>query len=402
MYYKIINKKKRLATRIGDLIGRMAFPLNLLGRKANRPSFNKVRKILVIRTAYIGDVVLTLPILSPLKKLFPQAQISFLTTCRAKEILEKNPYIDEIVSYDAFWFYPSKMGPALLNYLNILRLIRSRAYDLVIEARGDIRDISLLAYPSRGAHRISYDVGGGGFLLTHIVPFIRVKHKIRYHLDIVKSLGGTASIEWDLYLTEGERHRGEQMLTQKGLPLGKPIVAIHPGARKRLKRWSLAGFSTVADRLVKELGASVIVMGGHEDVEVAHEMERLMKEHAFCFSGSTTLRQMAAILGHCHLLICNDSVPLHIASLLKTPTVAIFGPSKSRETGPYGNTHMVVENRFKCRYHCDEDICNHRPQNECMTSITADNVFNAANEVLQLVLKQKAAYDKPCSIRSSI
>ena len=382
MYYKIINKRKRFATKIGDQIGKIIFSAGLFHTKGGPIPFDDIQRILIIRTAYIGDVVLTLPILSPLKKLFPHAKISFLTTSNATEILKKIPYVDKIIPYDAFWFYRDKTTSAFRNYLKIIRFIRSRPYDLVIEARGDIRDISLLAYLCKSTYRISYDVGGGGFLLTHIVPFRKIKHKIQYHLDIVKYLGGkAASFDWDLYLTQDEKRAVAEWLKKKGISLNMPLVAIHPGARKQLKRWSIAGFAAVADRLVEEMGISIILLGGPDEVELAKTIQLSMKHPAFNFAGKTTLRQMTAILKRCNMFICNDSVPLHIASLTKTPTVAIFGPSKSWETGPYGNIHAVVEKPFECRYLCDENVCNHYPHNDCINSVTSDDVFDAAYHI---------------------
>jgi len=100
------------------------------------------------------------------------------------------------------------------------------------------------------------------------------------------------------------------------------------------------------------------------------------------FAGKTNLRTLTALIERLDLFICNDSAPLHIASAVGTPTIAIFGPSKSRETGPYGNIHKVVEKDFPCRYSCDENICKHEIYNECMKTITPDDVCKAVREVI--------------------
>ncbi|MDQ1336021.1 MAG: hypothetical protein QG552_2971 [Thermodesulfobacteriota bacterium] len=398
MYYKIINTRKLIATKAADLIGRMVFAPILGLKKGGNLIPGNIRKILIIRTAYIGDVILTLPILSPLKRLFPQAEISFLTTRRAKEILDTNPYVDKIISYDAFWFYKNSARSAFADYIRLLRLIRSESYDLVIEARGDIRDISLLAYLSKSGYRVSYSVGGGGFLLTHIVPFRKIEHKIRYHMDIAKYLGcEEAPIEWDMYLTGDEKHLAGRVLVEKGVHRERLIAAIHPGGRKELKRWHPEGFACVADRLSEEWDASVIILGGPDEVDIAKRVAESSRCRTFMLAGETTLRSMAAILERCDLFICNDSCALHIASMIGVPTVAIFGPSKSMETGPFGNIHVIVEKPFACRYSCDENICEHNPHNECLTSITPDDVFNAAHDVCQLAFNQEKRYDKPVS-----
>ena len=368
---------------VADLLGYAIYnPINILRKTAL--SFLNIKEILVIRTAYLGDVIMTLPILKPLKESYPRARISFLTSSKAKEVLENNPYIDEILIYDAFWFYPNGFKRAVKDYLTFLQILRFRRYDLVIEARADIRDILLLAYLSKNRYRVSYKVGGGACLLTHIVPFQKIKHKVDYHLDIARRLNCKIDcVEWNIYLTKSEEQQAEHILTKKGGVLGKPIVAIHPGARKELKRWSGSGFATVADALTDSLNASVILAGGPDEIELVKQIEGMMKNKPLILAGKTTLRELAALLKKCDLFICNDSSPLHIASTIKTPTVAIFGPSKSKETGPYGNIHRVVEKDFPCRFTCDEDVCEHKVYQACMKAITPDDVYNAAMELIK-------------------
>lgn len=117
--YKIINKKKLAATAAADVLGKLLFFLPRLFRTRGEIRSGEVGRILVIRTAYIGDVVMTLPILKPLKELFPRATISFLTSTGAAPVVQNNPFVDEVLAYDPFWFYPS---PKRLYWRFISRL----------------------------------------------------------------------------------------------------------------------------------------------------------------------------------------------------------------------------------------------------------------------------------------
>ncbi len=185
-----------------DLVGKALFSPKLLFTKKKEISQERIKEILIIRTAYIGDVMMTVPILKPLKNRFPDAKISFLTSIGAKEILENNPYIDELITYNPFWFYSSTKK----KYLKFIKGLRGRIFDLVIEARGDIRELLFLVWPLKARYKVSYDVGGGGYFLTHVVPYNGLDHKVRYHLDMVRFLGcETSNIEWDVYLTEDEK-----------------------------------------------------------------------------------------------------------------------------------------------------------------------------------------------------
>jgi ADP-heptose:LPS heptosyltransferase len=376
--YKIINKKKLVATVAADLIGRsLFFPARFL-RRGNGIQTDRVRNILVIRTAYIGDVVMTVPVLKPLRELFPDARISFLTSAGAAEVLRNNPFVDEVIPYDAFWFYATSIGA----YRQFMRGMRERSFDLVIEARADIRDILLLAWRFRSRYRMSYGVGGGGYLLTHVVPYPGLKHKVEYHLDLVRYLGyrGTA-IEWGVYLSSEERQKVSEIMANNGI--GQSFIAVHPGSRLTLKRWPVKRYGELCDELMEKYGMPAVVFGAGSETALVEEMTSGMKRMPITLDGSLSLREMAGMLGRAALFICNDSAPMHLAAAMKTPTVAIFGPSKSVETRPYGEGHRVVEKAFACRSTCDENTCRYERYNACMDDVSVAEVLHAAEELLR-------------------
>ena len=126
-----------------------------------------------------------------------------------------------------------------------------------------------------------------------------------------------------------------------------------------------------------------------------------MNHPAINLAGKISLRLLGGMIERFNLFICNDSAPLHIASALKIPTVAIFGPSKNGETGPYGNFHKVVEKNFPCRYICDDNTCHHERFHACMNDITVENVLEAAKAVLEVVAKHKTCAHKANGERRS-
>jgi len=394
LYYRIINRKKRGFTIIADLLGYALWtPINIFRKSRKRAILSEnIKEILVIRTAYIGDVIMTLPILKPLKELYPDARITLLTSSSARDVLLNNPYVDAILTYDDFWFYPKGFKEAVKDYLRFLKTLRSKTYDLIIEARADIRDILLLAYLSKSRYKVSYKVGGGGYLLTHVVPFKEVKHRINYHLDIVKFLGGKIDkIEWGMYLDSKEQNIADLLLSQEGVNCADFLVGIHPGSRKELKAWFPDRFAKLADSIITEYGAQVIFTGSTEEKEFIGRIIVKMDHTAVNLAGKTDLRLLSGIIDKLDLFVCNDSAPLHVASAMKTPTVAIFGPSKSKETGPFGNIHKIVEKNFPCRFSCDEDICKHKVYKECMEKIQVTDVLEAARKIIG-ELRKKIKY----------
>lgn len=372
--YKIINKKKRVATAFADALGFALWtPAKWLLRGSGQINPRKIKEILVLRTAYTGDVIMTLPMIKPLKELYPGARITFLTASSSRQAALLNPYVDEVLEYDAFWFYNSGKG----RYWEFLGELRQRKYDLVIDARADIRDILLLAYPARAKYRVSYDVGGGGFLLTHTIPYNGLKHKVEYHIDIARFLGAkTDEVFWGIRPGEKAVNRARGLF-----PLGKPLIAIHPGGRKPLKGWPEQKFSELAKRLASD-GASLCITGSETERPLAGRIAAAVGPKAANIAGKTDLETLLAVIGSVDLFITGDSAPLHMASAMNTPTVAIFGPSKSKETGPYGNPHRVVEKDFPCRSSCDEDVCNYVHHNKCMEDISVDDVYAAAKELM--------------------
>lgn len=377
MFYKIINRKKLAAVRIADIIGSALWaPVSIFKRKAP-PRKEAVREILVIRTAYLGDVIMTLPMLRPLKELYPAARITFLTLSAAADLFKNNPYVDDVITHDASWFYEKSDG-----LWGLLKRLRSMRFDLVIEARADLRDIFLIAYLSGAKHRVSYNVGGGGFLLTGIVPYEAVKHRVDYHLDIVRYLGGqTGELDWGINISDDESHKADILLAKSGSD--GLLIGMHPGGRKGLKCWPQARFAQLADNMIDRFRAKVFFTGAPNEAALIDGIIGMMKNKAQSLAGKADLRTALALIGKLDLFITNDSAPLHIASAMSTPTVALFGPSKSNETGPYGNINRVVEKAFPCRQTCDEDVCNHPVKNECMDAVSVDDVFKAVADVLR-------------------
>lgn len=376
--YKIINRKKFIATVIADVLGKVLFFPVRVFQKHEEINPEMVQHICIIRTAYIGDVVMTLPMLPPLKQKFPEASITVLTSSAAAPLLEGNPYVDDILTFDPFWFYPAR----IMAWLSFVRKLRSHSFDLVIEARADIRELALIVFWMQARYKVSYDFGGGGWLLTHVVPHPGLCHKVEYHLNIAKYLGAsTQGTGARIYLSAAENETVSLLLKNKGI--SGEFIAVHPGSRLALKRWPPEQFAQVCDMLSSRYALPVLLLGSKQEEVLAEAIQSLAQAQLFSISGGLSIRQLAAVLGRSKLFICNDSAPMHIAAAMQTPTVAVFGPSKSFETAPWGTRSAVVEKEFACRYSCDESSCRHAEHNACLKQMTAQTVLEAAARLLE-------------------
>lgn len=376
--YKIINRKKLVATAIVDRLGKIFFyPLHIF-RKQVRIKPETVKKICIIRTAYIGDVVMTLPMLPPLKQKFPDATVTFLTSTASAPLLQHNPHIDEILTFDPFWFYPTRKK----NWLVFTRKLLTLCFDLVIETRADIRELALIAFWIQAKYIVSYDVGGGGYLLTHIVPYPGFCHKVDYHLNILEYLGAsTQGADAKIYITDAEYDTVSLLLKNKGV--NGPFIAVHPGSRLVLKRWYPDRFAQLCDILTNRYKMPVVLLGARQEQPLVAKIQTLAQHRIITINGELELRQLTAVLALARVFICNDSAPMHIAAAMNTPTVAIFGPSKSVETAPYGVLCEVVEKEFPCRYSCDESSCRYAEHHACLKQVKVHDVLDAVERILE-------------------
>lgn len=381
---RIVNKRKRI---IAQMLHRVGYPLfkafSLLVPDKEPPK--DIRSILAMRLAYIGDVVLNIPAIKALRNTFPNAKISFLTSPKAKEAIENNPYVDEIITYDAPWFYPQKPWSSFVNYMNLIKLIRSKHFDMVIDFRGDFRNILLVVFSSGASRRVGYGMTGGGYLLTDAVECTENKHKVEFHLDIVRALGGDSAIPdtINLYPTPEDRDRVLKLLSEKEIKQNDMLVGIHPGGRAKLKCWDIKSYVEVADALVKRYNAKIVITGGPDEVKLGEKLLSLMKSKGFNLCGLLSLKQLQILLERLNLVITNDTVTLHVASGVNTPTVAIFGPSEVWDTGPLSQKHKVIMRDLDCRTFCDTYSCNNRNYHECLRSIKPAEVIEASVELLE-------------------
>jgi len=378
MKYKIINTRKRIATAAADMIGSALYAPARLFRGATAPiDHASVREILLIRTAYIGDMIMTIPMLAPLKRRYPDARITVLTSRGGAQMLKGNPHAGETLAYEPFWFYPTPKS----DYSTFIRTLKSRSFDMVIEARADIREILMLVRPLKARYKVSYSVGGGAYMLTHVVPYPGLKHKVQYHLDIARYLGCDAGddAEWGLYITEDELTRARELLASAGAH--GDFIAVHPGSRLALKRW--AGFGPLCDRIARETGMQTVLLGAESERPIVDEVIRGMSAIPPTLCGRMDIRTLAAVIKLSRAMVCHDSAPMHMAAAEGVPTVAIFGPSKSSETAPYGAIHHVVEKPFACRETCDESTCANPAHHACMRAIGEDDIMSALVEALK-------------------
>jgi heptosyltransferase-2 len=348
-------------------------------------------KILVVQTAFIGDVLLTTPLLKAVRQLFPYTTISVLVRPPSQSLLKNNPDVDEILIYD-------KRGSdrGIKAFFRVVKELRKSNFNLALSPHRSLRT-ALLLWMAGIPKRIGFKTGLGQYLYHHRVPFRSYKHDIERNLSLLAPLTLTPKIfstEMVLPVTQEDQAAATQLLEKAGVDLKrKPLIGISPGSIWPTKRWIPEKFSELIPQLIENYRGTVLLLGSGEDVNLCKKISSQCRfrseEHRRCLinlAGQTTLSDLAAIIDRCDLFITNDSGPMHIASARKIPTVAIFGSTvPSQGYAPLHKKAVVVEKTLPCRP-CGEHGRKKCPQEHflCMQAITVEEVLEAAERLLSV------------------
>ncbi|MBU0700816.1 lipopolysaccharide heptosyltransferase II [bacterium] len=339
------------------------------------------KKILIIQTAFIGDVVLATPLIQSLSKGFPGAKLYLLTTPKGNEVLNGDPCLANIIPYD-------KKGQqkGIFHFLKVAEELRKMKFDLAVVPHPSFRS-SLLAFLCGIPHRIGFDRNAMAFLFTSKVPYQLKFHEAKRNLELAYALGSQKEdYPLRIYISNKDREISRDFISKNGVLPGDPLIGINPCSVWPTKRWIPERFAQVSDALANEFKARIILVGGREDGWLVEKIALPMKTRPILAAGRLTLKQLAGVMERCQLFITNDSGPLHIAMAMKTPTVAIFGPTTiNLGFGPYGESFRVVEKAgLSCRP-CGKHGGQKCPLKSfnCMKEITSDDVMAAARELIQ-------------------
>lgn len=346
-------------------------------------SYN-IERIVVRGTNWVGDAVMTVPALRQLRSLFPKAHITLATRSWAKGLFSGAEFLDDLQVHD---------GTGLRSVVHQVREWRKRNFDVAVLLPNSL-ETALVASLARVPLRIGYATDGRQSLLTHpleLPEWRDSKHEVFYYLKIVAELEWLTSHEQtfldtqpdgSLEVSVGRKSAARDFLRSQGVIAGdgRPLVALCPGSiNSRAKRWPTERYAALADRLIDELGAAVLLIGSAAEMEVCIEVRGKMRNQPTMLTGQTDLAQLVAVLSLVDLLVTNDTGPAHIASALSRPTLVIFGPTNPLTTRPFSSFGEIVREPPDCAPCMLRDCpIDHR----CMTAISPDDIFERARVVL--------------------
>ncbi|MBI5048037.1 MAG: lipopolysaccharide heptosyltransferase II [Deltaproteobacteria bacterium] len=340
-----------------------------------------IKSILVRVPNWIGDAVLCLPAIEKIKSIYPQAEITVLAKPWVSPVFFNNPVVKRIIDYDA-----SGRHNGIAGKWRLIQELKQHGFDMAVLFQNAF-EAALIAFLARISIRVGYARDLRGWLLTHSLKLgsdIKKAHQVFYYLNIAASLSqgyqpSVISHQPKIYLTTEEKIWAEKFLNDKDVDNGI-IVGMAPGASYGpAKRWMAEKFSKVAGRLTNDYGAKLVVFGGKEDREICNAV--LNGLPGINLAGELDLRKSIAIVSKCNLFLTNDSGPMHISASLGIPTIAMFGSTDPKLTGPLGGRAKTIKKDIECSP-CFERVCKYGHYN-CFNMVTEDDVYGASVKFLQ-------------------
>ncbi|HEY4906728.1 MAG TPA: lipopolysaccharide heptosyltransferase II [Candidatus Acidoferrum sp.] len=340
-------------------------------------------KILVRATNWVGDAIIALPALRAVRAKFADAHIAIVARPYVADIYRGQGVCDELIAYD-----PRGAEKGFGGREALASRLRAEKFDAALLLQNAF-DAAWLAWRAGIPERIGYARDGRGILLTKSIAVPKAgeipAHEQFYYLELVRRAGWVERVEGEseisLAVSREAGDRAEQKLIAAGVrsraeSAGRLRVAIGAGASYgSAKCWMPERFAEVADRLMAESDAEIVLFGTAGETAVSNAIVAGMKRKPIDLTGKTAIAELPALLSRCQLFIGNDSGAMHVASAVGLPVVAIFGPTDPFGTAPVTPKCTIVQERPYCSpcflRRCPTD---HR----CMTKVTAESVTTAA------------------------
>ena len=336
--------------------------------------FKDPKRILIVKLSSLGDIVQSLPVVALLHEKYPVAEITWIANSKYIELLELVPDINKVIPFERTrWGKALRFYKTLKEFIGFIRNIRRQHFDLVLDLQGLFRS-GLITFLSRAPNRIGFaEAREGAFLFYNHkieVPSKKINAVERY-LRLAKYLGCEPM---GLYK---EPVFNINPVFERLFKQDQSYIAINPGGRWLTKHWPVQRFVQLIDKLQKRYGIKMVLVGDENDKSIAADIVSQAKIPVTDLTGKTNLRQLTSLLGGCKLLITNDSGPMHLAGALGKPVVALFGPTDSLLTGPWGKRHRILQSKVWCSP-CFKRKCK---DIKCMESISVTEVFGAVEDI---------------------
>jgi len=331
----------------------------------------KNKHILIFNVNWLGDVLFSTAAIRNIRHNFPGSFLACIIPSRCYPILKGNPHLDEIIIFDE-----EDRHKSILAKLKLAQYLKAKKFDAVFLLHRSFTR-ALICRIADIPERIGYYTKKRGFLLTKkiIAPNANTMHRIDYYLNIIEQAGLKVEDRYpEFFVNEEDAKFVEDFLNKNLIKKEDFLVAINTGGNWQPKRWSKEYWAILADRLIGDFKAKVMITGSQNDLPLAKEIKGLMMAKPIIASGIFSLKHFGALTRRADLFITADSGPLHIANAAGCKRIiALFGPTHPSITGPYPQKNVTILSKdVGCKIPCYVVNCR---DNRCMKAITPDDVI---------------------------
>jgi heptosyltransferase I len=328
-------------------------------------------RVCLIKPSSLGDVVHAFPVLSSLRKLWPEAHLAWVVNRGLRGLLDGHPDLDEVIPFDRSRMKVSPDGVA--SIARFLLDLRRRRFDLAIDLQGLLRSGVMTAATGAPVRvGLAGSREGSRHFYTHRINSPRGEaHAVDRLLAVAESFGAeVSSPRFRVAIGSDDEKWAEETLVD----LPRPLIAVNVGARWLTKRWPPEHFASVARRAVLERGAGLVLVGSPEDRLLVDALKvELGPMDYLDLCGQTTLPRLAAISSRVDVFLSNDTGPLHLAAATGTRVLGVYTCTSPARTGPYGPSARAIAS---CVW-CAPSFVKTCPRLECMSELTPDRVWLA-------------------------
>jgi lipopolysaccharide heptosyltransferase II len=328
-------------------------------------------KILILKPSSLGDVVQAIPVLRLLRKHLPRSEIYWWIDSALAPLLEGDPDVTKLVLFERRRWGAPRYGPELWRHVLWLR---RQAYDWVIDLQSLART-GAIGWLANGALTIGLDEsreGARGFYDIIVRRPSFHTHAVDWYLEVLRYL--RVPVNWDFTWLPPRDDVAEKV--REKWPVGMSRwIAIQPGARWANKRWPAEYFAELVRAGAKRSADTrFAILGAAEDQPLGQTIAAADPQRCLDLTGKLSLPEMVEWIRLSKLMVTNDTGPMHVAAALRTPLIALFGPTEPQRTGPYGQLESVLQLNLPC-VPCMKPRCSFEKPFECLRGLRATEVW---------------------------
>ncbi|BBM87885.1 lipopolysaccharide heptosyltransferase II [Candidatus Uabimicrobium amorphum] len=329
------------------------------------------KKILIVKPSALGDIIHTIPIAKAIKDKY-NAEISWVVSRPFKNLLEYTPVVDKIFIFERKKWGGLRFFRYFGEIVKFLRQIRAEKFDMVLDFQGLLRS-GVITLLSGCKHRV-------GFSNARELAHLGYTQKVETPADVVHAIDRYKLIAKAIDVDDCKMTfplNIETSLQQKwDTALPNDYAVIVPGARWSSKRWPPQYFAELINLMHEKYDIPVVLVGSPNEKQISQQVMDGINDKEKCVNttGETSLVELAHIIKQARIVITNDSGPMHLAAALNTKTIALFGPTDPERIRPYGQQHVVMQNKGVCKCYYQK-TCSSKSNLECLRTIKPDQII---------------------------